>query len=251
MLYIGEKVGTGRAPRSTSRSIRSRAPPSPPRAAPNALAVMAMAEQATSSMRPTSTWTRSPSAAACRGRRRSRRDAGRQPQRPRQGQEGARSPTSCVCILDRPRHAELIAEVREAGAAHPADQRRRRGGRDRHLRPGDRHRHLHRLGRRAGGRAGGGGAALHRRPDAGPAAVPQRRRAGRARRTWASPTSTANTRLLDLAKGDVMFAATGVTDGSMLKGVRRFGNGAVDPFHRHALENRHGAVDFRPSQFLD
>ena len=28
----------------------------------------------------------------------------------------------------------------------------------------------------------------------------------------------------DLAKGDVMFAATGVTDGTMLKGVRRHGN---------------------------
>lgn len=32
--------------------------------------------------------------------------------------------------------------------------------------------------------------------------------------------------LEDLAKGDVMFAATGVTDGSMLRGVRRFPNGA-------------------------
>jgi fructose-1,6-bisphosphatase II / sedoheptulose-1,7-bisphosphatase len=32
--------------------------------------------------------------------------------------------------------------------------------------------------------------------------------------------------LLDLAKGDVMFAATGVTDGPMLKGVRRHAGGA-------------------------
>ena len=30
--------------------------------------------------------------------------------------------------------------------------------------------------------------------------------------------------LLDLARGDVMFAATGVTDGSMVRGVRRVGN---------------------------
>jgi fructose-1,6-bisphosphatase II / sedoheptulose-1,7-bisphosphatase len=30
-----------------------------------------------------------------------------------------------------------------------------------------------------------------------------------------------------MAKGDVMFAATGVTDGSMLKGVRRHGKGAA------------------------
>jgi fructose-1,6-bisphosphatase II / sedoheptulose-1,7-bisphosphatase len=33
--------------------------------------------------------------------------------------------------------------------------------------------------------------------------------------------------LEDLAKGDVMFAATGVTDGSMLRGVRRFKGGAT------------------------
>jgi fructose-1,6-bisphosphatase II / sedoheptulose-1,7-bisphosphatase len=32
--------------------------------------------------------------------------------------------------------------------------------------------------------------------------------------------------LLELASGDVMFAATGVTDGAMLKGVRRWSNGA-------------------------
>ena len=30
-----------------------------------------------------------------------------------------------------------------------------------------------------------------------------------------------------MAGGDVMFAATGVTDGSMLRGVRRFGGGAA------------------------
>ena len=32
--------------------------------------------------------------------------------------------------------------------------------------------------------------------------------------------------LSELAKGDVMFAATGVTSGTMLKGVRRFSGGA-------------------------
>ena len=32
--------------------------------------------------------------------------------------------------------------------------------------------------------------------------------------------------LLDLAAGDVMFAATGVTDGTMVRGVRRTGTGA-------------------------
>ena len=33
--------------------------------------------------------------------------------------------------------------------------------------------------------------------------------------------------LHDLARGDVMFAATGVTDGTMLDGVRRFPAGVI------------------------
>src|SRR6185369_11819464 len=33
--------------------------------------------------------------------------------------------------------------------------------------------------------------------------------------------------MLDLARGNVMFAATGVTTGPMLKGVRRFSHGAI------------------------
>ncbi len=38
----------------------------------------------------------------------------------------------------------------------------------------------------------------------------------------------------EMARGDVMFAATGVTTGPMLRGVRRFGTGADHPLHRHA-----------------
>ena len=56
--------------------------------------------------------------------------------------------------------------------------------------------------------------------------------------------------MTDMAKGDVMFAATGVTSGSMLKGVGA-STAAPDPFHRHALEDRHGALDLRQSQFHD
>src|ERR671928_6487 len=43
-----------------------------------------------------------------------------------------------------------------------------------------------------------------------------------------------------LAKGDVMFAATGVTSGSMLKGVRRFGNGAET--HSIVMRSKTGTV---------
>ena len=41
-----------------------------------------------------------------------------------------------ACILDRPRHAELIDGVRESRRGHPADQRRRCGRGHPHRRPG-------------------------------------------------------------------------------------------------------------------
>jgi len=54
-----------------------------------------------------------------------------------------------------------------------------------------------------------------------------------------------------MAKGDVMFAATGVTSGSMLEGRAPFPQRRGDAFDRHALEDRNGALGFRPSQFHD
>lgn len=46
--------------------------------------------------------------------------------------------------------------------------------------------------------------------------------------------------LEDLAKGDVMFAASGVTDGSMLHGVRRFAGGATT--HSIVMRSKTGTV---------
>ncbi len=46
--------------------------------------------------------------------------------------------------------------------------------------------------------------------------------------------------LEDLAKGDVMFAATGVTDGNMLRGVRRFHGGAST--HSIVMRSKTGTV---------
>lgn len=48
--------------------------------------------------------------------------------------------------------------------------------------------------------------------------------------------------LEDLAKGDVMFAATGVTDGSLLKGVRRFPGGAYT--HSIIMRSKTGTIRF-------
>ena len=215
MLYIGEKVGTGQGPKIDIALDPLEGTTITAKGGANALAVHRDGRRtAASSTRPTSTWTRSRSAAACRTA--SSISTRRRPTTSTNLAQAKKVEVAdlVVCILDRPRHAELIAKVREAGARimliGDGDVSRRH----RHLRPGDRHRHLHGLGRRAGRRAGGGGAALHRRPDAGPAAVPQRRRARPRPAARASPTSTANTACSTWRTGDVMFAATGVTDGT-------------------------------------
>jgi fructose-1,6-bisphosphatase II / sedoheptulose-1,7-bisphosphatase len=49
-------------------------------------------------------------------------------------------------------------------------------------------------------------------------------------------------KLLDLASGDVMFAATGVTQGTMLRGVRRFPGGAST--HSVVMRSKSGTVRY-------
>jgi fructose-1,6-bisphosphatase II / sedoheptulose-1,7-bisphosphatase len=46
----------------------------------------------------------------------------------------------------------------------------------------------------------------------------------------------------DMARGDVMFAATGVTGGPMLRGVRRFGHGAIT--HSVVMRSKSGTVRY-------
>ena len=48
--------------------------------------------------------------------------------------------------------------------------------------------------------------------------------------------------ILELARGDVMFAATGVTGGAMLRGVRRSGHGAVT--HSVVMRSKSGTVRY-------
>ncbi len=84
-----------------------------------------------------------------------------------------------VLVLDRPRHADIIAGDPRHRRRGAPDHRRRRRRRDPLRRPRQhRRRHVYRHRRRARGRAGGGGAALHRRPDAVP---PDPRQRGKAR----------------------------------------------------------------------
>jgi fructose-1,6-bisphosphatase II / sedoheptulose-1,7-bisphosphatase len=144
-----------------------------------------------------------------------------------------------VCILDRPRHSELIAKVREAGArimlisdgdvSGVIATARPDSGVDIYM--------------------GSGGA-----PEGVLAAAALRCIGGfmqgrlifrnddereRAKRCSISDFSR-KYGLLDLAKGDVMFAATGVTGGTMLQGVRRFAGGAVT--HSMVMRSKTGTV---------
>ncbi len=131
-----------------------------------------------------------------------------------------------VVVLDRPRHEKLIAEIRATGArirligdgdlsagiaAAVSGTRRARG---------DGHR------RRARRRADGGRHALSQRRDL---RAPGRRQAGATKNAAAAMGIKDFKKIYkssDLACGkDIVFAATGVTDGSLMKGVQFFGAG--------------------------
>ncbi|MBL8703462.1 MAG: class II fructose-bisphosphatase [Rhodospirillales bacterium] len=144
-----------------------------------------------------------------------------------------------ACILDRPRHAELIAKVREAGArirlisdgdvsgviatATPGS------GVDIYLGSGGAPEGV--LAAAALRCIGGQmqGRLLFRNDD----------EKGRAKRLGVTDLSRKYS-MLDLASGDVMFACTGVTDGPMLKGVRRFAQGAST--HSLVMRSKTGTV---------
>ena len=144
-----------------------------------------------------------------------------------------------ACILDRPRHEELIAKVREAGArimligdgdvsgiiatAQPD------AGIDIYLGSGGAPEGVLAA---AALRSTGGfmqGRLLFRNDD-------ERARA----KKWGVTELDKKYALTDLAKGDVMFAATGVTDGAMLKGVRRFAGGAFT--HSVIMRSKTGTI---------
>jgi fructose-1,6-bisphosphatase II / sedoheptulose-1,7-bisphosphatase len=146
-----------------------------------------------------------------------------------------------VCILDRPRHAELIAKVREAGArimligdgdvsgviatAQPD------AGIDLYIGSGGAPEGV--LAAAALRCIGGQmqGRLLFRNDD-------ERARAAR----WNVTDLNKKYALEELASGDVMFAATGVTNGSMLKGVRRFAGGAYT--HSVVMRSKSGTVRY-------
>jgi fructose-1,6-bisphosphatase II / sedoheptulose-1,7-bisphosphatase len=144
-----------------------------------------------------------------------------------------------VCILDRPRHGELIGKVREAGAriqlisdgdvSGVIATSRPESGIDMYMGSGGAPEGV--LAAAALRCIGGHmqGRLLFRNDD----------ERGRAQRLGISDLNR-KYGLLDLAKGDVMFAATGVTNGTMLQGVRRFPGGAIT--HSMVMRSKTGTV---------
>jgi fructose-1,6-bisphosphatase II / sedoheptulose-1,7-bisphosphatase len=146
-----------------------------------------------------------------------------------------------VCILDRPRHSELIAKVREAGArimlisdgdvSGVISTSQPESGVDFYLGSGGAPEGV--LAAAALRCIGGQmqGRLIFRNDD----------EKGRATRIGITDFNRKYD-LLDLARGNVMFAATGVTTGTMLQGVRRFAGGATT--HSLVMRSKSGTVRF-------
>ncbi len=144
-----------------------------------------------------------------------------------------------VCVLDRPRHAELISRIREAGARIVL------------IGDGDVSGVIATSRRDSGVNMywGVGGA-----PEGVLAAAALRCIGGQFQGRLVFRNDDERERALrcgitdfdrkydlhELAGGDVMFAATGVTDGNMLKGVRRFAGGAST--HSVVMRSKTGTV---------
>jgi fructose-1,6-bisphosphatase II / sedoheptulose-1,7-bisphosphatase len=160
-----------------------------------------------------------------------------------------------VCILDRPRHKELIAKVRETSArimlitdgdvSGIIATAQAGTGVDLYLGTGGAPEGV--LAAAALQCIGGQmqGRLLFRNDD-------EKNRAARAGIT----DLNRKYELEDLARGDVMFSATGVTTGAMLQGVRRFAGGAIT--HSVVMRSKSGTVrmieahhNFRRKPFVE
>ncbi len=228
MLYIGEKVGTGQGPQLDIALDPLEGTTITATGGPNALAVVAMAEKGGFLHAPDVYMNK-----IAIGLGDGIVDIDETPQKNLSElakAKGVAVSDLVACILNRPRHEELIAKVRESGArimlisdgdvsgviatAEPES------GVDIYM--------------GYGGAPEGVLAAAALRCVGGfmQGRLLFRNEAEKARASkWGVTDLNKKYGLTDLAQGDVMFAATGVTDGAMLKGVRRFAGGA----HTHSI----------------
>ncbi|MCW2248429.1 fructose-1,6-bisphosphatase II / sedoheptulose-1,7-bisphosphatase [Azospirillum fermentarium] len=243
MLYIGEKVGAGigRGPRVDIALDPLEGTTITAKGGPNALAVIAMAEEGGFLNAPDVYMDK---IAVGAGLPDGIVDLDETPAANLKALAKAKNvdvSDLLVCILDRPRHAELIARVREAGARIML------------ISDGDVSGVIatSQLGTGIDLYVGSGGA-----PEGVLAAAALRCIGGqfqgrllfrnddeKARAAkWGVTDLNKKYSMLELAKGDVMFAATGVTDGAMLKGVRRYAGGAST--HSVIMRSKSGTVRY-------
>ena len=228
MLYIGEKVGAaqGSGPRIDIALDPLEGTTITAKAGPNALAVLAIAEEGCLLHAPDVYMDK---IAVGPGYPEGVIDLSKSPTenvRAVAAAKGVEPGEIIVCVLDRPRHAELIAELRALGCGiqlipdgdvagviavtdpdTTIDLYMGSGGAPEGVLAA------------AALRCVGGqfqGRLLFRNDD----------ERGRARR-WGIEDLDRVYSLTDLAKGDVIFAATGVTDGSLLDGVKRLRDGTI------------------------
>jgi fructose-1,6-bisphosphatase II / sedoheptulose-1,7-bisphosphatase len=239
MLYIGEKVGTGSGPRIDIALDPLEGTTITAKGGPNALAVIAMAEAGGFLNAPDVYMDK---IAVGAGLPEAVVDLDEKPATNLKNVAKAKHVEVAdlvVCILDRPRHSELIAKVREAGArimligdgdvSGVIATSRPDSGVDLYVGSGGAPEGV--LAAAALRCIGGQmqGRLIFRNDD----------EKGRAARIGITDLNR-KYGLLDLAKGDVMFAATGVTNGTMLQGVRRFAGGAVT--HSMVMRSKSGTV---------
>ena len=239
MLYIGEKVGRGKGPKVDIALDPLEGTTITAKGGQNALAVIAMAEHGGFLNAPDVYMDK---IAVGRGLPEGIADLDASPKENLKAlakAKGSDVSDLVVCVLDRPRHHELIANIREAGArimlisdgdvsgviaTTMADS-----GVDIYMGIGGAPEGV--LAAAAlcciGGQMQG---RLQFRND------DERGRA----RNFGITDFDRKYSLKEMAHGDVMFAATGVTDGSMVRGVRRFSGGATT--HSIVMRSKSGTV---------
>jgi fructose-1,6-bisphosphatase II / sedoheptulose-1,7-bisphosphatase len=236
MLYIGEKVGAGQGPKLDIALDPLEGTTITAKGGPNALAVVAMAEKGGFLHAPDVYMDKIATSIA------GVVDLDETPAK--NLKELAKAKGTSVsdlvaCILDRPRHTELIKQVRAAGARIML------------IPDGDVSGVIATTVKDSGVDIymGTGGA-----PEGVLAAAALRCTGGfmqgrllfrddkeKARAAqWGVKDLNRKYELRDLADGDVTFAATGVTDGAMLRGVRRFAGGAET--HSIVMRSKTGTV---------
>jgi len=239
MLYIGEEVGLGEGPQVDIALDPLEGTTITAKGGQNALAVVAMAEKGNFLNAPDVYMDK---IAIGEGFAEDVVDLDLTPQENLKNLAKAKKCETSelvACILDRPRHEELIAKTRESGArimlisdgdvSGVIATSELNTGVDIYMGSGGAPEGVLAA---AALRCIGGfmqGRLLFRNDD-------ERTRAQR----WGITDLNKKYSLMEMAAGDVVFAATGVTDGAMLRGVRRFSGGAST--HSVVMRSKTGTV---------